>query len=103
VHSQWWKRSSPPYSTAAAPASSANDIKLAESRVAGDGRQGCTPLAAANVVANCAVGFGPPLMVTVGLDGKAWSEALLEPEATMENNGEVAYRTPCVLLMKRKE
>ena len=60
-------------------------------------------MAAANVVANCAVGFGPPLTVTVGLDGKAWLVALLEPESTMENNGEVAYKTPCVLLMKRKE
>jgi len=60
-------------------------------------------LAAGKVVTNCAVGFGPPLTVTVGLDGKGWVVELLEPELTMENNGELAYKTPCVLLMKRRE
>jgi hypothetical protein len=42
-------------------------------------------------------------MVTVGLDDKALTVELPEPESTMENNGEVAYKTPCVLLMKRRE
>ena len=60
-------------------------------------------MVAGNVVANCAVGFGPPLTVTVGLDDKALTVELAEPESTMENNGEVAYKTPCVLLMKRRE
>jgi hypothetical protein len=94
---------SQPYRTTAAPANKARVTKLVESSAARDGRQAGTPLAAGNVVMNCAVGFGPPLMVTVGLDGKGWVVELPEPESTMENNGELAYKTPCVLLMKRRE
>jgi hypothetical protein len=78
-------------------------MKTAESSAAGEGRQGETPLAAGNVVTNCAVGFGPPLTVTVGLDAKGLTVEFPEPESTMENNGEVAYKTPCVLLIKRRE
>jgi len=90
------------HSTTAAPVSSATHIKLVDSNAARDGRQRGTPLAG-KVVTNCAVGFGPPLMVTVGCDDKGdWVE-LVDPEATMENNGEAAYKTPCVLLMKRRE
>ena len=90
------------YSTAAAPVSNARHIKLVESSAARDGRQGGTPLAG-KVVTNCAVGFGPPLMVTVGCDGKGCWVELADPESTMENNGEFPYKTPCVLLMKRRE
>jgi hypothetical protein len=91
------------YSTTAAPASNAKHIKPVESNVARDGRQGVTPLTAGKVVTNCAVGFGPPLTVTVGFDAKGdWVE-LADPESTMENNGDAAYKTPCVLLMKRRE
>lgn len=90
------------YSTAAAPVSNAKHIKLVERSAARDGRQGGTPLAG-KVVINCAVGFGPPLMVTVGCDGKGCWVEFADPESTMENNGELAYKTPCVLLMKRSE
>ena len=55
------------------------------------------------VAANLAVGFGPPVMVTVGLEGMDWAEELPEPEATMENVCEVAYMMPCVLLRKRRK
>jgi hypothetical protein len=90
------------YSTAAAPASNANDIKPADSSVAGDGCHGRTPLFnRANVVANGSVGFGPPLTVTVGLDGKGLTVAL--PELLMENCCELAYMTPCVLFKNRKK
>ena len=59
-----------PYNTAAVPASSANTIKPADSSAVGVGRQARTPLDSAKVVANCAVGFGPPLTVTVGFDAR---------------------------------
>ena len=90
------------YSTAAAPVSNARHIKLVESSAARDGRQGGTPLAG-KVVMNCAVGSGPPLMVRVGFDGEGCWVELPDPESTIENNGEVAYIRPCVLLMKRRE
>lgn len=87
----------PSYSTAPAPASNASDIMPANSSVAGDGCHRRMPLdARANVVANCAVGFGPPLTVIVGLDGKGLVEEL-PPESTMENFSELAYKPPWVL------
>ena len=92
----------PSYNTNAAPARNANDIKPADNSVARDGCHGCIPLdARANVVANCAVGFGPPLIVTVGLDGKGLTVAL--PVATMENFCELAYKPPWVLFMNRRK
>lgn len=92
----------PPYNTAAAPARNANDIKPADSSVMRDGCHGRIPLdARANVVANCAVGFGPPLTVTVGWDGKGLTVAL--PVATMENFCELAYMPPWVLFKKRRK
>lgn len=92
----------PSYSTAAAPASNANDIKPADTNVAGDGCHGRTPLFnRANVVANGSVGFGPPLAVTVGLDGKGLTVAL--PELPMENFCELAYMRPWVLFNNRKK
>lgn len=66
--------------------SNATDIKLANSSTAGDGRHGRTPLdEPANVVANCAVGFGPPLTVTVGADAKGLAVELPDPELAIEN------------------
>lgn len=92
----------PSYNTNAAPARNANDIKPVDSSVARDGCHGCIPLdASANVVANCAVGFGPPLIVTVGLDGTGLTVAL--PEATMENFCELAYMPPWVLFRNRRK
>jgi hypothetical protein len=94
----------PLHSTAAAPVSNASDIRPADSNVAGDGRHGRTPLVDwANVVANCAVGFGPPLTVTVGLDGKGWEVELLELELAMENLLERPYMTPWVTLTKMRK
>jgi hypothetical protein len=87
----------PPYSTTAAPASNANDIIPTESSVVGEGCHRRIPLdARANVVANCAVGFGPPLTLIVGLDGKGLVVELA-PESTMENFGELANKPPWVL------
>jgi len=75
-----------PYSTAAAPASNASDNNPADSSVADDGRHGRAPLDdTANVVANCSVGFGVPLTVTVGLDGNGWGVVELLVPLTMEN------------------
>jgi hypothetical protein len=93
----------PPYSTAAAPASSASDIIPTDSSVAGDGCHRRIPLdARAKVVANCAVGFGPPLTVIVGLDDMGL-EVELPPESTMENFGELAYKPPWVLFRNRRK
>ena len=90
------------YSTAAAPTSNASDIKHPDSSVAGDGCHGRTPLFnRANVVANCAVGFGPPLIVTVGLDDMGLLVAL--PESTMENIWELAYMPPWVLFKNKRK
>jgi len=87
----------PFYNTAAAPVINASDIIHTDSSVAGDGCHMRIPLdARANVVANGAVGFGPPLTVMVGLDGKGLAEEL-PPEATMENFCELAYNPPWVL------
>lgn len=92
----------PSYSTAAAPARNANDIKHADRSVVRDGCHACTPLdARANVVANWTVGFGPPLTVTVGWDGKGLTVAL--PVAAMENFCELAYMPPWVLFKKRRK
>lgn len=91
----------PFYSTAAAPASNASDIIPTDSSVVGEGCHRRIPLdARANVVANCAVGLGPPLTVTVGLDDKALAVEL-PPESTMENFGELAYMPPWVLFRNR--
>lgn len=93
----WGKQGCPSYSTAAAPASNANDIMPTDSSVAGEGCHRRIPLdARANVVANCAVGFGPPLTVIVGLDDMGLLVEL-PPESTMENLSELAYRPPWVL------
>jgi hypothetical protein len=89
------------YSTAAAPARNANDIKPADSSVVRDGCHACIPLTRANVVANWAVGFGPPLTVTVGWVGKGLTVAL--PVATMENFCELAYMPPWVLFKNRRK
>jgi hypothetical protein len=92
----------PSYSTAAAPARNAKDIKPADSSVVRDGCHACTLFdARANVVANWAVGFGPPLTVTVGLDGMGLTVAL--PVATMENFCELAYMPPWVLFKNRRK
>jgi len=94
----------PAHSTAAAPVSNASDITPADNNVAGDGRHGLTPLADwANVVANCAVGFGPPLTVTVGLDGKGWEVELPELELVTVNILERPYMTPWVELAKMRK
>ena len=91
----------PSYSTAAAPASSASDIIITDSTVVGEGCHRRIPLdARANVVANCAVGFGPPLTVTVGLDDMGFTVEL-PPESTMENFCELAYMPPWVLFKNR--
>ena len=45
-----------------------------------------------------AVGFGPPLTVIVGLDGKGLAVEL-PPELTMENFCELAYKPPWVLFI----
>jgi len=92
------------YNTAAAPTNTATEMKHADSTTAVFGRRARTaPDVAPKVAANWAVGLGPPLMVTVGLEGTGWAEELLELELTMENVGEVAYMMPCVLLMKRRK
>ena len=62
-----------------------------------------TPFAdGGNVVANTAVGFGPPETVTVGAPaaGEAGAEPLLA--STMEKRCEEAYMTPCVELRKSR-
>lgn len=61
---------------------------------------------ALNVAANTAVGFGPPLMLTV-LAAPTAAEAAsleftLEPALRMVKRGEMACIPPCVLLMKRR-
>ena len=67
----------------------------------GEGCHRRMPLdARANVVAKFAVGFGPPLTVMVGLDGKGLVEEL-PPESTMENFSELAYKPPWVLFRNR--
>jgi hypothetical protein len=91
----------PSYSTAAAPVSNASNIIPTESSVVGEGCHRRIPLdARANVVANCAVGFGPPLTLTVGLDDMGLAVEL-PPESTMENFGELAYKPPWVLFRNR--
>ena len=93
----------PSYSTAAAPVSNASNIIPTDSSVVGEGCHRRIPLdARANVVANCAVGFGPPLTVTVGLDGRGLAVEL-PPESTMENFGELAYKPPWVLFRNRRK
>lgn len=60
---------------------------------------------AGNVVANCAVGFGPPLTATV--DTLVFAEGAGEvgvlDAARIVKRGEVAYRTPIVELMKMRK
>ena len=91
----------PSYNSATAPASNSRDIIPTDSSVVGEGCHRRIPLdARANVVANCAVGFGPPLTDTVGLDGKGLAVEL-PPESAMENFGELAYRPPWVLFTNR--
>jgi hypothetical protein len=91
----------PSYSTTTAPARNASDIIPTDSSVVGEGCHRRIPLdARANVVPNCAVGFGPPLTVTVGWDDKGLAVEL-PPESTMENFGELAYMPPCVLFRNR--
>jgi len=91
----------PSYSTTAAPPTNARDIIPTDSSVVGEGCHRRIPLdARANVVANCAVGFGPPLTDTVGLDDKGLAVEL-PPESTMENFGELAYMPPWVLFRNR--
>jgi hypothetical protein len=91
------KQDSAIYSTAAAPASNASDIIHTDRTVADEGCHRRIPLdVRANVVANCAVGFGPPLTDMVGLDDMGL-EVELPPESTMENFCELAYRRPWVL------
>lgn len=61
---------------------------------------------AGNVVANCSVGFGPPLTTTVGTppDGVTVGvEVGVVPAARMEKRFEVACITPCVELMKMRK
>lgn len=60
-------------------------------------------LIAGNVTANCWVGFGDPLTVTVStLD--AVKGLLLDEEAeTTLKRGDVAYMTPCVEFMNSKK
>lgn len=67
-------------------------------------RHAVTPLSiAGNVVANSAVGFGPPEMLTVETPVTAAAVALAElPASRMEKRGEMAYIPPCVLLMKSR-
>jgi hypothetical protein len=54
------------------------------------------------VATNVAVGFGPPLMVTVGLEDIGLADEFPVP-STIENACDVAYMTPCVLLRKRRK
>lgn len=97
------RKTVPSYSTAAAPVSNASNIIPTDSSVVGEGCHRRIPLdARANVVANCAVGFGPPLTVTVGLDGRGLAVEL-PPESTMENFGELAYKPPWVLFRNRRK
>jgi hypothetical protein len=97
------RKTVPSYSTAAAPASNASNIIPTDSSVVGEGCHRRIPLdARANVVANCAVGFGPPLTVMVGLDGRGLTVEL-PPESTMENFGELAYKPPWVLFRNRRK
>ena len=92
------------YNTAAAPANIASETKHADNTAEVFGCHVRTaPDDDPKVAMNWAVGFGPPLTVTVGLEGKGWAEELLEPLLTMENVCEVAYIKPCVLLMKRRK
>lgn len=94
-------KTTPSYSTAVAPASNASDIIPTDSSVVGEGCHRRIPLdARANVVAKCAVGFGPPLTVTVGLDDIGLAEEL-PPELTTENFSELAYMPPWVLFRNR--
>ena len=64
--------------------------------------RGRTPLPmAANVVANCCVGFELPLTVTVGADAGDGCVLFGDEDAgRMVKRGEVACITPCVELMK---
>jgi hypothetical protein len=97
----WGSNTLASYSTAAAPPSNASDIIPTDSSVVGEGCHKRIPLdARANVVANCAVGFGPPLTLTVGLDDNGLAVEL-PPESTTENFGELAYMPPWVLFRNR--
>ncbi len=101
INSAGGKQDSAIYSTAAAPASNASDIIHMDRSIAGEGCHRRIPLdARANVVAKCAVGFGPPLTDMVGLDDMGLTVELL-PESTMENFCELAYRPPWVLFKNR--
>lgn len=73
------------------------------------GRWGTARLApfamAGKVVANCCVGLGLPLTVTVGTPGAGLGlvpEGVV-PEATIEKRGEVECITPCVEFMKMRK
>lgn len=97
---------SPFYNTATAPTNIASETKHAVSTAAVFGRRARTaPEDDPKVATNWAVGFGPPEMVTVGLEGIGWAEELPlpEPESTTENICEVPYMMPCVLLRKRRK
>jgi len=93
-----------PYNTATAPVNIASETKHADSTAAVFGRHArSAPDEAPKVATNWAVGFGPPVMVTVGFEGMGLTEVLPAPGLTMENASEVPYMMPCVLLRKRRK
>ena len=90
------------YNTATAPTNIVSETKQAESTAAVFGSRACTADEDPKVATNWAVGFGPPLMVTVGWEDKTLAEEL-PVSLVMENACDVAYMTPCVLLRKRRK
>ena len=56
-----------------------------------------------NVVAQTAVGFGPPLMVTVGFVASMFGLDEPEEEEVMEKGNELPYITPCVEFRKKRK
>jgi hypothetical protein len=60
---------------------------------------------AGNVVANWAVGFGPPLTATVDTlaSGEGAGEVGVLDAARIVKREELAYMTPCVELMKMRK
>jgi hypothetical protein len=63
------------------------------------------PETAGKVVANCAVGLGPPDIETTGAlgEGLGCSPEGDEPEARIVKRSDVVYVTPCVVLRKMRK
>jgi hypothetical protein len=79
------------------PAANAAKLVKRSASTGGDGRAESAAETAANVVANSAVGFGPPETVTVGWPASGFDvpfEEDADEEGRMANCDEEPYSTP---------